>query len=98
MGLGAWACDLKEGRFANEAYGTTEISERHRHRYEFNREYEEILTAAGLRITGETPDRTYVAICEIAGHPWYLGCPFPPEVKSKPLEPRPPRPPFAAAA
>src|SRR5438876_262921 len=76
MRLGAWPCLLKEGSFANEAYGTTEISERHRHRYEFNREYEEILTAAGLRITGETADRTYVEICEIDDHPWYLGCQF----------------------
>jgi CTP synthase len=98
MRLGAWPCLLKEGSFANRAYGTTEISERHRHRYEFNREYEEILTAAGLRITGETPDRTYVEICEIADHPWYLGCQFHPEFKSKPLEPHPLFRSFIAAA
>jgi len=78
MRLGAWPCVLKEGSFAYQAYGAPEISERHRHRYEFNREYEEILTAAGLRITGETPDRTYVEICEIQDHPWYLGCQFHP--------------------
>src|SRR5215470_861659 len=54
MRLGAWPCLLKEGSFAHQAYGMNEISERHRHRYEFNREYEDILTAAGLRITGET--------------------------------------------
>jgi CTP synthase len=89
MRLGAWPCLLKEGSFAHQAYGAAEISERHRHRYEFNREYEEILTAAGLRITGETPDRTYVEICEIGDHPWYLGCQFHPEFKSKPLEPHP---------
>jgi len=89
MRLGAWPCVLKEGSFAYQAYGAPEISERHRHRYEFNREYEEILTAAGLRITGETPDRTYVEICEIQDHPWYLGCQFHPEFKSKPLEPHP---------
>ena len=89
MRLGAWPCLLKEGTFAYQAYGAPEISERHRHRYEFNREYEEILTAAGLRITGETPDRTYVEICEIQDHPWYLGCQFHPEFKSKPLEPHP---------
>jgi CTP synthase len=89
MRLGAWPCLLKEGSFAHQAYGAPEISERHRHRYEFNREYEEILTAAGLRITGETPDRTYVEICEIGDHPWYLGCQFHPEFKSKPLEPHP---------
>jgi CTP synthase len=89
MRLGAWPCLLKEGSLAQQAYGAPEISERHRHRYEFNREYEEILTAAGLRITGETPDRTYVEICEIGDHPWYLGCQFHPEFKSKPLEPHP---------
>jgi CTP synthase len=89
MRLGAWPCMLKEGSFAERAYGTREISERHRHRYEFNREYEEVLTAAGLRITGETPDQTYVEICEIPDHPWFLGCQFHPEFKSKPLEPHP---------
>ena len=98
MRLGAWPCLLKEGSFANQAYGAGEISERHRHRYEFNREYEEILTAAGLRITGETPDRTYVEICEIGDHPWYLGCQFHPEFKSKPLEPHPLFRSFIAAA
>jgi CTP synthase len=89
MRLGAWPCTLKEGSFAHRAYGTREISERHRHRYEFNREYEERLRAGGLRITGETQDQTYVEICEIADHPWFLGCQFHPEFKSKPLEPHP---------
>jgi CTP synthase len=89
MRLGAWPCSLKEGSFARDAYGSGEISERHRHRYEFNREFESVLTQAGLRITGETPDKTYVEICEIEGHPWYLGCQFHPEFKSKPLEPHP---------
>jgi CTP synthase len=89
MRLGSWPCRLADNSFAYRAYGTREIHERHRHRYEFNREYEEQLTAAGLRITGETPDRTYVEICEIAGHPWFLGCQFHPEFKSKPMEPHP---------
>ena len=89
MRLGSWPCRLAEDTFAYAAYGTHEINERHRHRYEFNREYEERLTAAGLRITGETTDNTYVEICEIAGHPWYLGCQFHPEFKSKPMEPHP---------
>ena len=89
MRLGAWPCQLAEGSFAHRAYGVREISERHRHRYEFNREYEETLKAGGLRITGETPDQTYVEICEIADHPWYLGCQFHPEFKSKPMEPHP---------
>ena len=89
MRLGAWACRLAEDSFAYRAYGAREINERHRHRYEFNREYEDRLKAAGLRITGETPDQTYVEICEIADHPWYLGCQFHPEFKSKPMEPHP---------
>ena len=89
MRLGAYECHLAEGSFAREAYGREVISERHRHRYEFNREYEEILTANGLRLTGQTPDGIYVEICEVADHPWFLGCQFHPEFKSKPLEPHP---------
>jgi CTP synthase len=89
MRLGAYPCRLAEGSFAREAYGRAEISERHRHRYEFNRDYEDLLTRHGLRLTGETPDGVYVEICELADHPWYLGCQFHPEFKSKPLEPQP---------
>ncbi len=89
MRLGAWPCMLQADSRAAEAYGQTEISERHRHRYEFNREYEALLTGAGLRITGTTPDATYVEIVEIPGHPFFLGCQFHPEFKSKPLEPHP---------
>ena len=87
MRLGAWPCKLEPGSFAYKAYGTPEISERHRHRYEFNREYEKTLVAAGLRITGRTPDENYVEIVEAPDHPWFLGCQFHPEFKSKPLEP-----------
>src|SRR6202163_2106811 len=89
MRLGAYPCNLSEGSYARAAYGQSEISERHRHRYEFNREYQDILKQHGLRLTGETPDGIYVEICELAGHPWYLGCQFHPEFKSKPLEPHP---------
>jgi CTP synthase len=89
MRLGAWPCRLADGSQAYKAYGARDISERHRHRYEFNREYEERLTACGLRITGETPDQTYVEICELPAHPWFLGCQFHPEFKSKPLDPHP---------
>jgi CTP synthase len=89
MRLGAYPCRLAEGSFAREAYGVEEISERHRHRYEFNREYEPVLTANGLLLSGQTPDGVYVEICELPGHPWYLGCQFHPEFKSKPLEPHP---------
>jgi CTP synthase len=89
MRLGAWDCKLNPESNAARAYGKTEISERHRHRYEFNREYEELLTAAGLRITGNSPDDTYVEIVELPDHPYFLGCQFHPEFKSKPLEPHP---------
>ncbi|MCY4595562.1 MAG: CTP synthase, partial [Bryobacterales bacterium] len=90
MRVGAWPCRLEEGSFAQRAYATDRISERHRHRYEFNRpEYEEIITRHGMRITGETPEVDYVEICELPDHPWFLGCQFHPEFKSKPLEPQP---------
>jgi CTP synthase len=90
MRLGAWTCILQEDSLALRAYSDArEISERHRHRYEFNREYEALLTGAGLRISGATPDQTYVEIVEIPGHPFFLGCQFHPEFKSKPLEPHP---------
>jgi len=89
MRLGAWPCKIEPGTLAHRVYGTTEISERHRHRYEFNREYEEPLTAGGLKISGATPDGTYVEMVEIPGHPFFIGCQFHPEFKSKPLEPHP---------
>jgi CTP synthase len=89
MRLGAWPCRLEPGSLAHRVYGTLEISERHRHRYEFNREYEATLTGCGLRISGTTPDSTYVEIVEVPGHPWFLACQFHPEFKSKPLEPHP---------
>ena len=89
MRLGSWPCILAKGSLAEEAYDKREIHERHRHRYEFNREFDEIIQQRGMRISGETPDRTYVEICELPGHPWYLGCQFHPEFKSKPLEPHP---------
>jgi CTP synthase len=89
MRLGAYPCRLADGSFARQAYGVTDVSERHRHRFEFNREFEEILSEHGLRLTGQTPDGVYVEICELPGHPWYLGCQFHPEFKSKPLEPHP---------
>jgi len=89
MRLGAWDCVLQPDSLAFKAYAKTDISERHRHRYEFNREYEALLTGGGLRLTGTTPDSTYVEIVEIPDHPFFLGCQFHPEFKSKPLEPHP---------
>ncbi len=78
MRLGAWTCILQEDSLAAKVYGVSEISERHRHRYEFNREYEALLTGGGLRISGTTPDATYVEIVELPGHPYFLGCQFHP--------------------
>ncbi len=98
MRLGAWTARLKPGSFAARAYGSLEISERHRHRYEFNREYEETLVAHGLELTGVTPDGTYVEIVEVHDHPWFLGCQFHPEFKSRPLEPHPLFTAFVSAA
>jgi CTP synthase len=90
MRLGAWDCVLQPDTLASKVYGgATNISERHRHRYEFNREYETLLTGAGLRISGTTPDSTYVEIVELPDHPFFLGCQFHPEFKSRPLEPHP---------
>ncbi len=89
MRLGAYPCRLTDGSLAQQVYDAKDIGERHRHRYEFNREFEQILTSHGLRLTGQTPDGVYVEICELPGHPWFLGCQFHPEFKSKPLEPHP---------
>lgn len=89
MRLGAWDTVLEPDSLAAQAYGTTKISERHRHRYEFNREFERPLTDAGLRLTGSSESGTYVEVVEIPSHPFFLGCQFHPEFKSKPLEPHP---------
>ena len=89
MRLGAYPCVLQENSLAYRIYGRKEISERHRHRYEFNREYEEILTSYGLKISGSSPDNNFVEIVELEDHPWFLGCQFHPEFKSRPLDPHP---------
>ncbi|MCH8015303.1 MAG: CTP synthase [Acidobacteria bacterium] len=89
MRLGAYPCVLEKESLAQRIYGETEISERHRHRYEYNREYEEILTSYGLKISGNSPDKNFVEIVEISDHPWFLACQFHPEFKSKPLKPHP---------
>jgi len=89
MRLGAYPCALAAGSNTQKAYGETEISERHRHRYEFNREYEETLIAHGLKIVGASPDGNFVEVVEVEGHPWFVGCQFHPEFKSKPLTSHP---------
>ena len=89
MRLGAYECLLDADTFASEAYSTGKISERHRHRYEFNNEYKNVLTEKGLRISGTSPDSRLVEIVELAGNHWFLGCQFHPEFKSKPTKPHP---------
>jgi len=89
MRLGAYPCVLDEESLAFRIYGKREISERHRHRYEFNREYEQLLTSYGLKISGNSPDKNFVEIVELPDHPWFLACQFHPEFKSKPLMPHP---------
>ncbi len=89
MRLGSWPCKLQSGSMAQAAYAQDEVHERHRHRYEFNREFDRAVLDHGMRISGETPDKMYVEICELPEHPWYLGCQFHPEFKSRPLEPHP---------
>ena len=89
MRLGACPCKLEPGSHARAAYNEEIISERHRHRYEFNNDYRERLEAAGLRIAGTNPDRGLVEIVEIPDHPWFVGCQFHPEFKSKPRKAHP---------
>jgi CTP synthase len=89
MRLGAYPCVLAPGSLAEKIYGTREISERHRHRYEFNPLYEDVLSGHGLVFSGKSPDGKFVEIIELADHPWFLGCQFHPEFKSKPLDPHP---------
>jgi CTP synthase len=89
MRLGAYPCRLKEGTLARRIYGAAEISERHRHRYEVNQKYLQTLVDHGLVISGLSPDGKFVEMVELPDHPWFLGCQFHPEYKSKPTEPHP---------
>jgi CTP synthase len=98
MRLGAYTCQLMPGSLAARVYGRHEISERHRHRYEFNPTYEDILGGHGLVFSGKSPDGRFVEIVELRDHPWFLGCQFHPEYRSKPLEPHPLFVSFIAAA
>jgi len=89
MRLGAYPCKIKEDTLAHKAYGISDISERHRHRYEFNNAFIDRLEEKGLLISGTSPDGELVEIVEIKDHPWYLGCQFHPEFKSSPMNPHP---------
>ena len=89
MRLGAYPCFIEPNSQAFRAYHVKEISERHRHRYEFNNAYKGICARHGMRISGTSPDGELVEIIEVEDHPWFLGCQFHPEFKSRPTEPHP---------
>jgi CTP synthase len=89
MRLGAYPCQLADGSLVARVYGVSEISERHRHRYEVNNEYRDVLSAHGLRLSGLSPDGMLVEIIELTGHPWYIATQFHPELKSRPAHPHP---------
>ncbi len=89
MRLGAYPCELQEGTLARRIYGQQDIEERHRHRFEFNNKYREQLAETGLVISGVYPQADLVEIVELAEHPWFLGCQFHPEFRSRPLDPHP---------
>lgn len=89
MRLGAYPCRIVVPSVANQAYGTTEISERHRHRYEVNNDYRDILERHGMRLSGFSPDNMLVEMIELPDHPWFVGGQFHPEFKSCPKRPHP---------
>ena len=89
MRLGAYPCNLEEGTLARRIYGMENLTERHRHRFEFNNAYRKQLQSCGLTLSGINPDSDLVEIVELADHPWFLGCQFHPEFKSRPMEPHP---------
>lgn len=98
MRLGAYPCKIKENTLAYAAYGKKNISERHRHRYEVNNAYREVLEKSGLIFSGTSPDKNLVEMIELKDHPWFLGCQFHPEFKSNPMRPHPLFRDFIAAA
>jgi len=89
MRLGAYTARLRPNSKAAQAYGTNEISERHRHRFEVNNAYRDVLAEFGLRLSGQSPDGGLVEMIELPDHPWFLGCQFHPELKSRPNRPHP---------
>ena len=89
MRLGAYPCIIKEGTLASKIYGESEISERHRHRFEYNNEYKERLEKAGLKVSGTSPDGLLVEMVEIPKHPYFIASQFHPELKSRPNKPSP---------
>jgi len=89
MRLGAYPCRLRPGSHAAQAYNATEVSERHRHRYEVSNGYRDVLAEYGMRCSGLSPDGSLVEMIELPDHPWFIGCQFHPELKSRPMRPHP---------
>ena len=89
MRLGAYPCRLRPGSRAAQVYGSAEVSERHRHRYEVSNAYRDVLAEFGMRCSGLSPDGSLVEMIELPDHPWFLGCQFHPELKSRPMRPHP---------
>ena len=89
MRLGAYPCKLKNGTLARKSYNQETISERHRHRYEFNNDYRERFEAAGMVLSGQSPDGLLIEMIELKDHPWFVACQFHPEFKSRPVAPHP---------
>jgi len=89
MRLGAYPCKLRPGSRVAQVYGTLEASERHRHRYEVSNAYRDVLAEYGMRCSGLSPDGSLVEMIELPDHPWFIGCQFHPELKSRPMRPHP---------
>jgi CTP synthase len=89
MRLGAYPCVLAPDTLAHKTYGQSEISERHRHRYEVNNEYRDPLSESGMLLSGVSPDERLVEMVEVSNHPYFVGCQFHPEFKSRPMDPHP---------
>lgn len=89
MRLGTWPMKIIDGTLARQVYGMSEVAERHRHRYEFNMKYLDVMTANGFVVAGTSPDGTLVELVELRDHPWFLACQYHPEFKSKPNNPHP---------
>jgi CTP synthase len=98
MRLGSYPCRLTPGSRVHQLYGADEVGERHRHRYEVNNQYRNTLTEFGMRCTGLSPDGSLVEMIELPDHPWFIGCQFHPELRSRPMRPHPLFASFVAAA
>ena len=98
MRLGSYPCALRKNTVAHQLYGASEITERHRHRYEFNMKYKDEMEKHGLVVSGSSPDGTLAEVVELRQHPWFVACQFHPEFRSRPRAPHPLFKGFVAAA